>query len=118
MNFTIKSRLIGLNEYVNISRRNRFASAKVKREQQDIVSVFVPRGTKMFHAPVKIIFNWFEPNRKRDIDNVSFAKKFILDCLVTMNVLIDDSQKYVVKLEDNVFVDRKNPRIEVEIIEL
>ena len=92
--------------------------AKVKKEQQDIVSLFIPRGTDRFERPVKIIFNWYEPNRKRDIDNISFAKKFILDALVAHHILLDDSQKYVIKLEDNVFVDRRNPRIEVSITEL
>ena len=32
-------------------------------------------------------------------------------------IIIDDSQKYVTRIENEVLVDSKNPRIEVEIIE-
>lgn len=47
-----------------------------------------------------------------------FAKKFILDALVKMHVLIDDSRKYVKDIIDHVETDAANPRIEVEILEV
>lgn len=50
--------------------------------------------------PVKVNFHWVETNRKRDMDNIAFAKKFILDALVAKEKLAGDGWKYVVGLED------------------
>lgn len=117
MKIIIKQRLIGLNEYTNETRRNRFAGANLKKKQENIIGLYIQKGIR-FNNPVKIIFNWYEPNRRRDIDNVSFAKKFILDSLVNKGVLINDSQRYVSQCVDNVFIDKLNPRVEIEIIEV
>ena len=35
-----------------------------------------------YKNPIKIHFHWVEENKKRDLDNVCFAKKFILDSMV------------------------------------
>jgi Holliday junction resolvase RusA-like endonuclease len=65
--------------------------------------------------PVKITYKWYLKNKRKDIDNVAFAKKFINDGLVDARVLEDDSQRFVVSFEDNFFIDAKNPRVEIEI---
>lgn len=62
-------------------------------------------------------FRWYEANKKRDLDNVAFAKKFIFDALVDCGVLKNDSRKYVVGFSDDFYIDKVNPRIEVEIVE-
>ena len=51
---------------------------------------------------------------RRDEDNVMSAAKFILDALQDMELILNDSQKYV-HLTQEVFTDRKNPRIEITI---
>ena len=48
-----------------------------------------------FKSPVWIRCVWYEGDRRRDLDNVSAAIKFVLDGLVEMGILKDDSQKYV-----------------------
>lgn len=60
---------------------------------------------------------WYEKNKRRDPDNVAFAKKFILDSLVESGVLARDSQKYVSAFVDHFRVDPENPRIEIMIYE-
>ena len=61
---------------------------------------------------------WVEPNRRRDLDNISsFGRKVIQDALVDTGVLKDDGWKYVVGFSDKFDVDKKNPRIEVLIRE-
>jgi Holliday junction resolvase RusA-like endonuclease len=54
-------------------------------------------GAKMtpFESSVWIRCVWHEGDRRRDLDNVSAAIKFVLDGLVEMGILKDDSQKYV-----------------------
>lgn len=111
----IESRLPGLNEYVNACRSNRYAGAKMKRDVQDVISVYI-RDLPEFTKPVRIHFHWIEENRRRDLDNCCFAKKFILDALVECGKLKGDSQKYVVGFTDTFEVD-KWPRVMVEIEE-
>ena len=53
-----------------------------------------------FQHPVSIHFHWVEKNQKRDIDNIAFAKKFILDALVKLGKLKDDNQQYVKSFTD------------------
>lgn len=51
---------------------------------------------------------------RRDEDNVMNAAKFILDALQDIGLIQNDSRKYV-HLTQEVFTDRKNPRIEITI---
>ena len=62
-------------------------------------------------------FEWHEKTKKRDADNIASAKKFILDALVKMGVLQDDSRKYVKGFYD-VIVDDKTDFVKVELIEI
>lgn len=55
-------------------------------------------------------------NNKRDADNIFFAVKFILDSMVEYGVIENDSRKYVSSIQNSVFTDKENPRIEVEIL--
>lgn len=68
--------------------------------------------------PVTIRFRWIEKNSRRDMDNIAFAKKFILDALVKKGVLQDDGWKWVRGFKDEFYIDKKNPRIEVELEEI
>ena len=61
-------------------------------------------------------YRWYEPNKRRDLDNVSsYGRKVIQDALVEVGVLKDDSWKQITGFTDAFYVDKKNPRIEVEI---
>ena len=76
--FTIDMKLPSLNEYINVCRTNKYKAAKYKEYIEANIAVFL---TKMptYEHPIKIHFHWIEGNKKRDLDNVCFAKKFILD---------------------------------------
>ena len=123
MKFTIEGRLSGLNEYTNACRNNRYSGNNMKKKNQESVIKGILKGVRerslcwVYKYPVKIKITWYEPNKRRDIDNVTFGTKFILDALVQKEILKDDSQKYVNGIEHIVLTDKENPRIEVEIIE-
>ena len=55
---------------------------------------------------------------KRDVDNVGFGAKFILDALVGLGILENDNQSHVSGISYEVKCDKYYPRIEVEIYEL
>lgn len=117
--FVIKGRLLGLNEYTSLNRTNRYKGAKSKAEQEKIIRLYVRMAKlRKLLNPIKIAINWYEPNAKRDIDNITFATKFILDSLVHEKVIVNDSQRYVKEITHKVYVDKNDPRIEVELGEI
>lgn len=120
MKFTIDGRLDGLNEVIEANRRNKYAGAKLKKDNETIV-IYYARFAKLKPVekyPVKIKIDWYEPNRRRDIDNVLSAKKFIFDGLQKAKILKGDGQKYIDEvIKENVYIDKEHPRIEIEIIE-
>lgn len=72
---------------------------KYKAKLEQDIGLFLskmPRWTK----PIKIHFHWIEGNKKRDLDNIAFAKKFILDAMVKYGKLSDDNRRYVTAFTD------------------
>lgn len=59
------------------------------------------RALPTFDEPIKIHFHWIEENKRRDLDNVAFAKKFILDALVKSGKLKDDTRRFVTGFSDS-----------------
>ena len=53
----------------------------MKRNAQDSIAWFI-KALPRFEHPVTIDFHWIDRTMRRDLDNISFAKKFILDALV------------------------------------
>lgn len=117
---TIPSRLDCLNDYIAAERTNRHKGAKMKAENGNAVALAIRRCLRgiRIEKPVYMEYTWYEPNKRRDLDNISsFGRKVIQDALVNAAVLKDDGWRYVVGFSDRFEVDRENPRIEVRIIE-
>lgn len=118
---TIPGTLNNLNDYISAERTNRHKGAKMKADNGNMVALAIRqcmRGLKI-EKPVFMEYTWIEPNKRRDLDNISsFGRKVIQDALVNTGVLKDDGWKYVVGFSDRFEVDRKNPRIEVLIKEV
>lgn len=115
----IFGKLDGLNEYTTANRTVSYKGAKMKHKNESHVASFIPYKLRNmdFKYPVTLTFCWYEKNRKRDPDNICFAKKFILDALVKKQVFPNDSQKYIKEFRDKFYVDKENPRIEIFIEE-
>ena len=115
----IDGTLAGLNEYTKACRGNRYSGAKMKKDNEAIIKSYIfLQGIMSLKGRVKLAFRWYEPNRKRDLDNICFAKKFILDALVASGIIEADSWRCVVGFTDEFFMDKENPRIEVDIYEV
>lgn len=115
----IKGQLPNLNEYTKACRGNKYSGANMKKQSEKIISAYIKQQLKGVHFEgiVKLSFRWYEPNKKRDLDNICFAKKFILDALVSNKIIVADGWKGVIGFTDEFFVDKENPRIEVDIEE-
>lgn len=123
--FTIQGRLDGLNEIVKAAKMQRGGYSpynKMKKQSHEIIyySMMDSHNGKLPEfEKVMIDFNWYEVNAKRDPDNIAAGgHKFILDTLVTHKIIPNDTIKHVAGWNDNFYVDKKNPRIEVSIIDV
>lgn len=120
--FLIKHKLPSLNEYTRACRSNAYKGAKLKAESEEVIGWAIKEALlkKSLQKPkgaVIVKFEWHEKTQKRDADNIAFAKKFILDALVKMGVLPDDSRKYVKGFYDTI-IDDKTDYVKVELIEV
>ena len=89
-----------LNDYVFACRSNKFAGASMKKKiQKDIAPYIQP--IPFCDRPVRIHFLWIEKTKRRDYDNVAFAKKFILDALQENGKLENDNRKWVRGFSDD-----------------
>lgn len=117
MKFVINGRLPGLNDYTRACRGNKFAGAKMKSEAEDLIRFVIRRKLTPVKGRVFLYINWVEPNKKRDMDNIAFAKKFIQDALVKEGIIQSDGWAGIAGFNDTFSVDKDNPRIEIEIVE-
>lgn len=115
--FTIHGRLPSLNEYINAERTNRYKAAKLKRDLQELIGAEIRAANlKQVKVPVKLVYRFYEANRRRDKDNIAApAHKFVQDSLVKEGILEDDGWDYVEGFEDKFYLDKENPRIEVDL---
>lgn len=116
----IPGQLPGLNEYTKATRSNKYGGAGMKRQAEHVVQHAIMSSMHGIRvkSPVRIQYTWYEPNRKRDKDNIAFAKKFIQDALVKNRVLRNDGWNDIDGFSDDFRVDKKRPRVEVRIEEI
>ena len=92
----------------------------MKRKDEETVSWYIRSQLRGIHikCPVRMEYKWYEPNRKRDLDNISsWGRKVIQDALVKCRVIENDGWRQITGFSDSFYVDKKNPRIEVVIEE-
>ena len=113
----IQGELCDLNTYINTTRANKFASAKIKKEQTNYVwGCCKEQGAKPIKDyPIMISFKWFVKNKRKDPDNVCFQKKWIMDGLVLAGVIENDTMEFIEGFQDSFEVDKENPRIEITL---
>lgn len=99
----IPMKLPSINEYIAACKIQKGKWNKGNQMKQDNQKQMIPffKDLKNFDKRVKVDFTWVEKDRKRDLDNVCWAKKFILDALVQAKKIPDDSQKYVGDFADH-----------------
>jgi len=117
----ISGRLPGLNEYTAANRTNPYKGGKMKGDAEDVVIWQIRQQLKKLHItkPVLLKYDFYEPNKKRDLDNISsFAMKVIQDSLVKTKILNNDGWKEILGFTTQFYCDSKNPRIEVAIVEV
>lgn len=84
---------------------------KADIEKQISIAVGIAKNQKQLFPvkePVYVDFIWFEDTRKRDVDNIISAKKYILDVLQKSGILPNDNRNWVINVRDTVVDDIEN----------
>lgn len=107
-----------LNQVITAAKSHWAKYHTLKREWTDIVAWTC---FKQRIRPLKKVFldiTWVEKNKKRDQDNIAFAKKFILDGLQAAGVIPDDGWKNVEGWTEKFKVDKAMPGVQIKINEV
>ena len=96
----IRGKLPSLNDYIAACRTSPHVGNKMKREHEDMIMLQLGR-MKRIDKPVKVRFIWHEKNKRRDKDNVAFAKKFIFDAMQRAGKLVNDNNDYIIGFSDD-----------------
>ncbi len=95
--FEIPFKLPSLNDYINANRTNPHKGASFKkRVESDIILAIKAQRVHPITLPCIVSMTFVEGDRRRDVDNVESAKKYILDALVSIGILKGDSPKHVI----------------------
>lgn len=114
MKCEIDMKLPSLNDYVKWCRSNKFMAAKKKAEIEQEIGLHLTKMPKM-SKPIKIHFHWIEGTKRRDLDNIAFAKKFILDAMVKYGKLENDNRRHVTAFTDTFeYGDKTKVVLEIE----
>ena len=98
---------VSLNEYIDAERSNKQYAAKIKKQQTN--SVYYLTRNQKFKLDKKkydVMFTWYKPDNRKDHDNISFAKTFVIDGIVKAGVLPDDTPKYIRNFQDEFIIDK------------
>ena len=90
----IPMKLPSLNDYIRACRGNKYGANNIKKTLESEIAYYLAPLPR-FEKPVKIHFLWIEETKRRDYDNIAFAKKFILDALQKSGKLKNDNRKWV-----------------------
>lgn len=121
--FTIDAQMPSLNDYQAACRANKYRGASFKEETEQVVlwALFEAkragtlRKVRPEEYPVKLRIEWHEKDKRRDVDNIKSAAKFVLDAMTQSKLITDDSRKYVAQIYDEV-IDDKRTYVVVEIL--
>lgn len=119
--FIILGKLPGLNDYLKAERsfsKKHSCGNDMKQQCQKLISNAIRTQLKRLaiKVPVSIEYRFYEPNKKRDLDNIAgVAHKFVQDSLVKCGVIENDGWSNITGFSDSFYVDHHNPRIEVTL---
>lgn len=117
LSITLLGEFTNANTYINAERTHRSQASEIKQMETLRVKYETLNIPQIEKYPVRIVFNWYAKDKNVDPDNIAFAKKFILDGLQESKVLRGDGWKHISGFEDNFFIDKNNPRVEISFYE-
>jgi hypothetical protein len=108
----IPHRLPGMNEFAG--RASRWHYTKLKAETQASIAAEIRRQHLKPMPYAYLSYIWFEPNRRRDLDNIASACKYINDALVACKILPNDGWENVLGIKHG-FVVGDEASVHIEL---
>jgi crossover junction endodeoxyribonuclease RusA len=103
-----------INTVYTVHRNRKIMSAK-GRDYKYEVSQLLGKDREPYKGPISCTYRFYRGDRRKY--DVSNYVKVIEDCITDANYWVDDSQvveMHIFKCE----IDRENPRVEIEVVEL
>lgn len=100
---TIPMKLPSLNEYISACKikHGNWNKGNDMKQTTQAEMIYYLRSLPKFQKPIKIKFIWVSTKSdRRDLDNIAFGKKFILDALQQAGRLSNDNRKHVIGFTD------------------
>src|SRR6056297_1866849 len=114
----IPGELPTMNTIINKSKTHWSEYKKMKDSQDAIIQYYAEQQRIKFFEAVILNITYYRKDKRTDPDNIAAAKKFIIDGLVSAGVLEDDGWAVVKGFNETWEVDRENPRVEIELLEV
>jgi len=111
--FTIPFEICDLNTYIAAERINRFKAAKVKKELTESLGWYCKK-LNLAECQYDIEIEWTTKDKRKDSDNIFFGVKFILDAMVKVGTLKNDSYRFVRNISNKRLIGK--PQINVKFI--
>ena len=110
-----------LNNYTKTSRSPKAGAImanKVKQDTEQMICLCLPATHPDWSYPLRVLFCWHVPNKRKDLDNLAFGQKFVLDALQKKGIIENDGMNYIGALHHGFTVDPKNIGVEILIEEM
>lgn len=106
-----------LNEYTRANRNNKYDGGRMKKTVENDIGHFINR-LPVFKKPIKLHLHWIEGNKRRDLDNIMYAVKFINDAMVKAGKIEDDDADHVTAILSSVGYEKGVWKVILEIEEV
>lgn len=121
--FTVFLKLPSLNEYIGEMNNNRYKGNRLKKDMMELIQWHIYkaandgkcRKVNPREYPVELHIEWHEKDKRRDVDNIKSAAKFLLDAMTGINLIADDGRKYISQIYDKI-IDDKETFVVVKIV--
>ena len=106
--FEIPHKLPSLNDYIAKNRLSKYAGAEFKKQIGKGIKLCIvsAKNRGLINAvdeKVDVLIDFYEPTKRRDVDNVQSSQKFILDSLVETEILKNDNPKHIGQIYHRIF---------------
>lgn len=118
---TVLGKFPSLNDLIAATNMHKHRGNQLKQKSQNEISYYILEQLRRVRIdkPVFIKYRFYEPNKKRDLDNIaSYFMKVFQDSLVCCRIIPNDNWYHIVGFSNEFFVDNRQPRIEVELVEM
>lgn len=111
----IDYKLENWNDVIKYNRANKFIGARHKKEEMNIVKIFLLKVPKIEKYPIKLNCIWHTSNLGSDLDNKCI--KAVLDQMQEMGILENDNIKHIREINHKAVKDIKD-FLEIEICDI